>query len=684
MTIVKTYSLDLSSYTSNFDSAMEDETANASGDVTLAGQAFSAWSNLVNFSFQSASPSTASLNILEGILPAGVYGRASQLYTEGGIQKQGIVISNTITYNTTTKAFTYIHEIGHGIGLDHIVADRSLSIMADGDAPNASGKPLPTAPMILDIEALHLLYPTEINYSYKSGNDTYGDGGAKTWTIWDGNGTDTITAASQTNQAVIDLRGGLNAARTDAYWSHIGDEWIAIAYDPNHFTGVVPIEIAIGGSAGDSIYGGEINNPELRGNGGNDTIWGDGDKGSGMLFGSDTIYGDAGNDTLYGDNGQNALAGSSATVGGADLIYGGADDDLIYGEGANDTLYGDAGVDTLYGGQGVDSIFGGADNDVIYGGLGGDYLYGGDGNDTIYAYDSIGGENDTTVNYLYGGAGNDSLVGAAGIDIFYGGGGRDTINGGAGNDIFHFAEEESNYIVDGGAGNDTFNFTSINGIFPHTFGIDLSDEDNNFTLDLDITRSIKSTITFDGKMAIVIRHAEYTGIDPEGGNATDIMLTSSGADLHLNFMIGHIDRPPQWSGSFRIINNVGKDINFGNDLLAYLVGSGKIDTSQFVNGIIGVNVGSAVTGTSAADTLKINTNITDVTGAGGADRFVASNQAYAATIQDFSQGQGDKIDLTAFDGLLTSYTQLNPTGSSNAVVSLPNGSANTRKCVAAA
>lgn len=629
---------------------MEDETANANGDTTLAAQAFTAWSNLVNFSFQSASPSTSSLNIVEGILPATAYGRASQLYTEGGVQKQGIVISNVITYGAITKAFTYLHEIGHGIGLGHIVADRSVSIMADGDAPNASGKPLPTGPMILDIKALHTLYPTEINYSYKDDNDTYGDGSSKTWTIWDGGGTsDTITAAGQTISATIDLRGGMKAGNTDAYWSHIGNEWISIAYDPNHFSGVIAIERAVGGSAGDSIYGGGINNPELRGNGGNDTIWGDGDKGVGMFFGGDTIYGDAGADTLYGDNGQNTLAGSSATVGGADSIYGGADNDKIYGEGANDTLYGEAGLDTLYGGQGADSISGGTEDDVIYGGLDGDVLYGDNGNDRVYAYDSIAGENDSSINFLYGGEGNDTISGGAGADILDGGTGSDLIKGGAGTDVFNIQGNEYSEIdtIDGGAGWDVVN-VPLTGWAHYS----IQDSDGKIVLDFNYP-----TMTDDSY------YSDHS-IDP-WNNEPGEEFWSFGESGYLEQLssewIGADHRNPDiyraWStlddGHFSFdFTNVASDFNVtGSNGRLYISYTPESQDLQ---------------GSATGDTLTPTSYHKSVSGGAGGDTFVLTrNLDTEITIADFSYSQGDRINLVAFDGQISGLSQLGLTGVSD-------------------
>ena len=694
-TITYTTSKDFYDLNPTFQADFQGESGVDNGDPTLALNARTAWGNIFNVVWQNAAtPTAANIALLEGNLP--VAGRNLPYFNTGNgtFAYDGLIVNKVPgSYGPFSKQFTYTHELGHALGLvdaPPIGYSTDLTIMSNvlGSTGN-----VPTGPMILDIQAIHAMNPTRINYGYKNGNnDTYGDGSAKTWTIWDGGGTDdTITATSQSTKAIIDLRGGLNTASTDAYWSHIGSEWIAIAYDPNHFSGVVAIERALGGSAGDEIYGGGISNPELRGNGGNDTIWGDGDKGTGMFFGGDTIYGDAGNDTLYGDNGQNTLPGSSATVGGNDSIYGGSDNDKIFGEGANDTLYGEAGLDTLYGGQGADSISGGNDSDTIYGGLGGDYLYGDDGNDTIYAYDSINGGNDTATNYLYGGAGNDSLVGGAGTDVFDPGTGLDTINYGAGNDVISLnpilASDDS---VNGGSGNDTFNlnFTYdsngaaylpnyINWIGPDDAKV--ADDDNHFQFNSNLAGYTVTYQTYPGTSVHFITaekeslstytysHDRMTISGLGDGYNNDIVVSFSSHydDLNVNYTFY----------STFVIKDVGKDIaNFGNDLVGYLVSHNLLNYSNLSNGDFSVDVGNAVVGTSAAEPLSLNENITDATGLLGGDRFIATNQSYSATIQDFSAGQGDKIDVIAFDGSLTTYASLNVTGSSNAVVTLPNGS----------
>ena len=94
----------------------------------------------------------------------------------------------------------------------------------------------------------------------------------------------------------------------------------------------------------------------------------------------------------------NELRGS----GGNDTIYGGVGNDNIEGFDGDDILYGGVGNDTLSGNTGKNILYGGVGNDTLSGSYqGNNVLYGGDGNDN-----------------LSGGIGSDTLTGGAGKDQF--------------------------------------------------------------------------------------------------------------------------------------------------------------------------------------------------------------------------------------------------------------------------
>ena len=66
-------------------------------------------------------------------------------------------------------------------------------------------------------------------------------------------------------------------------------------------------------------------------------------------------------------------------------VYAGTADDQVLGNTADNTVYGKSGADTLQGVAGRDTLFGGDDNDMLLGGGGRDNLRGGNGEDWLVA-----------------------------------------------------------------------------------------------------------------------------------------------------------------------------------------------------------------------------------------------------------------------------------------------------------
>ena len=139
-----------------------------------------------------------------------------------------------------------------------------------------------------------------------------------------------------------------------------------------------------------------------------------------------------------------------------DIIDGLAGDDSIYGFDGTDSLTGGVGDDIIYGGLGSDKALGGLGRDDLHGGLGNDKLYGGEGRDYLYGNEG----NDS----LYGDAGQDSLFGQDGNDKLYGGDdddylsgdeGKDRLDGGKGDDDLYGGS--GNDYLSGGAGDDYIN-----------------------------------------------------------------------------------------------------------------------------------------------------------------------------------------------------------------------------------
>ncbi len=229
---------------------------------------------------------------------------------------------------------TYLHEIGHSLGLSHpgsynevsgesftylgnaeFTQDtRQYTVMSyfggyqDGTGWQTDGGDelswrFSSTPMLYDVLAIQAIYGAD--YATRKTNTVYGfnsTAGRDVFdftkntrpilTIWDGNGIDTLDASGFSAQQRINLKAGT--------YSDIGGMTrnIAIAF------GAV-IENAVGGTGNDSIAGNSANN-RLRGGAGNDTING----GAGV---DSAVYSGA-----YSQYTVTKLGGESFQVTGAD------------------------------------------------------------------------------------------------------------------------------------------------------------------------------------------------------------------------------------------------------------------------------------------------------------------------------------------------------------------------------
>lgn len=108
----------------------------------------------------------------------------------------------------------------------------------------------------------------------------------------------------------------------------------------------------------------------------------------------------AGADTLIG----NAVANILSAGEGNDLLQGAEGNDELLGGKNADELHGGAGDDVLRGGNGLDNLFGGIGNDILIGALGTDTLTGGVGNDEFRFTSALDGviNIDTITDYEIG------------------------------------------------------------------------------------------------------------------------------------------------------------------------------------------------------------------------------------------------------------------------------------------
>ena len=374
--------------------------------------------------------------------------------------------------NTDIESYTYqtyIHEVGHALGLGHAGPYNgqatygidnvytndtwAYSVMSYFDqAETGFGNfRYVLGLQVADIIAVQTGYGENPNGT-RAGDTVYGfnstESDVNDWSqftltedgltylrppsmaIYDTSGNDTVDLSGFSNPQILNLLEGS--------FSTLGDR-----ADPNnpHYVNVISIglgtiiENAIGGNGADTITGNSAAN-NIQGGSGEDELIGGG--------GKDLLFGEAGNDRLLGGDQD-------------DRLSGGDGDDVLIGGGAKDRLNGDAGNDDLSGGFGADRLFGGSGNDTLNGNEGDDRLVGGDGKDIL-----LGGEGN---DQLVGGNQDDQLSGGDGDDVLIGGGAKDRLNGDAGNDILSggFGADRlfggsGNDTLTGGDGGDTFRF----------------------------------------------------------------------------------------------------------------------------------------------------------------------------------------------------------------------------------
>jgi hypothetical protein len=257
----------------------------------------------------------------------GAYATPTGVAWNGVNSHSHINIEANWTNGSWYKFQTYVHEIGHAMGLGHAGNyNGSASFGADAryqedswqhsvmsyfnqdQNPYASGNyAYALTPMMADIVAIQSIYgtPTDV----RTGNDTYGDFRTVTEvgtsmyantavTIFDTGGVDTFNFSQRSANQVIDLHDGA-FSNIDGRLSNL-----AIA------RGTI-IENAITGSGADRIIGNDVAN-RLEGNAGTDTLLG--------MGGDDVLVGGRDADALDGGTGVDRAMFEGRSTG-FELVY---------------------------------------------------------------------------------------------------------------------------------------------------------------------------------------------------------------------------------------------------------------------------------------------------------------------------------------------------------------------------
>ena len=458
--------------------------------LTVAGQqlarwALESWTNVSGIQFELVEGNAhITFDDEEGGAFAGTV-------ASGGVIESAFVNVSKDLLNAGTiiggNAFaTYIHEIGHALGLGHpgpyngfgdygldnefLNDSFQVTVMSyfdqDENTYIDASFAYPVTPMLADIIAVHDLYgtPAGINagdtvYGYQSNVEGYlqeffqlltEEGETPpdyqvALTLYDTGGNDTLDLRTDRHNQRIDLRpegisdvygltGNLLIAR---------DTWI---------------EGAIAGHGDDVLVGNALAN-DLRGRAGADELRGG--------PGDDILEGGPGADRLDGGEGIDWAAyreaDAAVTVNLADGTVTGAhaEGDVmvgiegIIGSGYGDVLQGDAGANRLAGGPGADRLDGGDGEDWV------SYRWSDTGVEVNLADNIFAGghaEGDVIINFeniagsrhddvLTGGDGVNQLEGHEGNDVLEGGGGGDRLLGGSGEDIASYEHSDAAVTV---------------------------------------------------------------------------------------------------------------------------------------------------------------------------------------------------------------------------------------------
>ncbi len=686
----------------------------SAGAQLLAIQALEAWSEVTSLSFTQVSTAA---NITFQNTEDGAFASTTLSGTDG----QGFSIITSATINIAADWFggdltldsytyqTFLHEIGHAIGLGHAGPynssatygqdnvynndNWSYTVMSYFDQAEAGfgSYRFVLGPQIADILAVQYLYGAD-PAGARTGNTTYGfnstESDVNDWSqfvvvetegtylrppsmaIYDTGGIDTIDLSGFSRDQNLSL--------VQETFSSLGDRPINNA--PTYVNNIsiargTVIENAIGGSGNDTITGNSVANV-LQGRGGNDNLFGGG--------GNDTLRGGTGADVLDGGSGIDTADYTDATgavnvqlwlgTGAGDVaagdslvsienITGGTFGDTLTGNSANNTLLGNGGNDSLNGGKGDDILRGGTGADVLIGGVGfdtADYsdatgavsvgLWNNSASGNVAAGDTFSG-----IEALSGGAYNDSLSGDSGNNTLIGNGGNDSLNGGKGDDILRGGTGADALI--GGDGFDLADYSDATGavsigLWNASASGNIAAGDTIYSIEGIIGGAYNDALSGDSFNNTLIGNGGNDSLNAGAGD--DILRGGAGFDA----LIGGdgFDTADYSDATGAVTVSLWNGYTSGN------IAGG--DTLYSIEAVTGGDYNDTLSGDSGNNTLIGNGGNDFLNGGKGADILRGGDgsdiflfQSGADVIEDFGTTTGDRVDIRSFTSI-TNLSQL--------------------------
>ncbi|WP_447794270.1 M10 family metallopeptidase C-terminal domain-containing protein [Pseudomonas farris] len=640
-----------------------DNEYNALYALTAAQQsaitsALSTWSAVANINFTLTSDNITNVGdlrfggyrLMDNETAAWAYSPANS--PTGGDVWIGTETNNPNPVKGTYDYLTFVHEIGHALGLKHpfsasatnaTLLDASLddvfyTVMSYNDSYSYQ----PTTPMLLDILAIQSLYGA--NTLWQTGNNTYSWASDQSVfeTIWDAGGNDTLNGSNQLQAVRLNLNEGtfstIGKAFVDLTNQTAVTNGLAIAFGAK-------IENATGSTFDDTLIGNALDNT-LNG-----------------LAGADTMTGGDGVDTYYIDNVGDVVTETDASLTALDRVFSTIDytlganvENLILignaingtGNAASNRMTGNTGANTLDGSLGADTMIGGDGVDTYYVDNVGDAVIETDA--SLTALDRVFSSIDYTLganveNLILigntnlngtGSAVNNRMTGNDGANILDGGLGTDTLIGGLGNDT---------YIVDNLG--DTLTETSI-----LAGEIDTVRSSVDWTLganleNLVLTGSDNLNATGNTLSNALTGNTGNNILD--GGAGTDILIGGLGNDTYIVDNLG--DTLTETSTLLGEIDTVRASLNWtlGSNLEnLVLTGSDNLNaTGNTLNNVLTGNTGNnTLSGGAGDDTLDGGVGADTLIGGDGVDTYYVDNVSDVVTETDASLTALDRVFST--------------------------------------